>query len=204
MLIFAEHGLAYLANPKSGSTAVMLALQPKADIVFKRGRRHMNAKRFLKHVAPFLKDTYDIETETVAVMRNPADQLRSWYKYRTRAELAGTPRSTADISFDEFARAACSRKPPEFAQVRSQAAFLADKQGAVLVDHLFEYDNQAGLIAFLSDRLGAEIVLDQHNVSPDVATPLSDNVAKLLRKKRAADYALYDRLTSKGGYLRRA
>ena len=203
MLIFVDKGLTYLANPKSGSTAVHMALQRHADIVFKGTRRHMNAERYHRLTAPFLKAAYGAELETVAVMRHPEDQLRSWYKYRSRPALEGKRTSTAGTSFDDFVRSVIANKRKRFVRMGNQMQFLANQNDQVLVNHLFDYDNQDGLITFLSERLELEVKLEPYNVSPQMDAPLSDEVAQQLRSLRAKEYALYHALKSANGYLRR-
>ena len=202
MLIFPEHGLTYLATPKTGTTAVHLSLQGHADIVFKGPRKHMTARRYRKHVEPFLRKAYGVTPETVAVMRNPVEQLRSWYKYRSRENIAGSDRSTTGMSFDDYVQAVVAPNPPEHAQVGSQFKFLTDHKGKVLVTHLFDYDNQTGLVAFLSGKLGCDVRLGRHNVSPDIDAPLSVETEMLLRARREKEFALYDALKSANGYLR--
>ena len=204
MLIFPDQRLTFLATPKTGTTAIEMALQPHAEIIFAKQRKHINAKRYAGKIAPFLKRTFGIETETVAVMREPVEQIRSWYRYRARAEVAGLPRATSTMTFDDFVMAVISNRPPEFARIGSQHGFLTDRAGALKVDHLFAYEDQARLLAFLSDRLDTRVKLEQRNVSPKVEAPLSAHVEALLRAKRAAEFALYERLMSADGYLRSA
>ncbi|MGA9253996.1 MAG: hypothetical protein WBV71_16280 [Roseobacter sp.] len=201
MLIFPESNLTYLAVPKTGSTAVEMALRPRAEIVFAKRRKHMNAQRYHSKVAPFLAKTFGIETETVAVMRDPVDQIRSWYKYRQRSEVAGQPRSTGALSFDDFVMAVTADEPPDFANIGSQHNFLTNRKGEVKVDHLFAYDNQPAFLDFLSRRLGVEVALKQKNVSPPIDAPLSDATLTVLKAARAQEFALYAQLTAAGGQL---
>lgn len=201
MLIFAEARLAYLATPKTGTTAVEMALRPKADVIFAKQRKHITADRYRSAIAPFLRDSLRIETETVAVMRDPIDQIRSWYKYRARDEISGKPRSTQGSSFDDYLKAVASASPPENARIGSQHAFLTDDHGALAVDHLFSYENQALFLDFLSDRLGFPVALKQKNVSPDIPALASPDAVASLHKARADEVALYDRLNKAGGYL---
>jgi hypothetical protein len=201
MLIFPDCNLTYLAVPKTGSTAVEMALRPRAEIVFAKRRKHMNAQRYRSKVAPFLAETFGIETETVAVMRNPVDQIRSWYKYRQRAEVADQPRSTGEMSFDAFVMAVTADEPPDYANIGSQHNFLTDRKGEVKVDHLFAYEDQPAFLAFLSDRLGCKIALKQKNVSPKIDAPLSDSVLNVLKAARPEEFELYERLTAAGGRL---
>lgn len=201
MLIFADARLTYLATPKTGSTAVEMALRPRAEIILAKRRKHMNAQRFRAKLAPFLLETFGIETETIAVMRDPVDQIRSWYKYRSRAEVAGLPRSTGDISFDDYVMAVASDDPPDHAQIGSQFSFLTGARGQLLVDHLFAYENQLAFLAFLEQRLGEPVTLKRKNVSPRVHAPLSDAATAVIRAARPQEFALYAKLTAAGGYL---
>jgi hypothetical protein len=202
MLIFLEHRLAFLATPKTGTTAVEGALKPRADIIFSKGRKHMTARRFAGKVAPFLKDTYDAQVETIAVMRDPLEQIRSWYRYRARPRKDGLPHSTAGVSFDDFVSAVISDQPPAYARIGSQYAFLTDGKGNPAVTHLFAYELPVQFLDFLSQRLDQLVVLQNRNVSPMIDTPLSHDVEVALRKARAKDFALYARLRENGGYLR--
>lgn len=198
MLVFAESRLTYLAVPKTGTTAIEMALRPRADIIFAKSRKHITARRYEAKAAPFLAETFGIETETVAIMRNPVDQIRSWYKYRSRAALANQPRSTAAMSFDDFVQAVISDTPPEFANIGSQFTFLTDKAGKVIVDHLFDYDALPSFLAFMTDKLGDPVTLKDINVSPHVDAPLSDTVRRALKARRSGEFALYDRLRQTG------
>ena len=201
MLIFADARLTYLATPKTGSTAVEMALRPKADIVLAKKRKHMTAMRYRTKFAPFLLEVFGIETETVTVMRDPVDQIRSWYKYRSRGEVAGRPRATIGMTFDAFALAVAQDTPPEFAQIGSQFSFLTDSSGSLLVDHLFAYEAQPAFLDFMMQRLDTEISLKRKNVSPERQATLSADAAVVLRNARAEEFDLYDRLIAAGGYL---
>lgn len=201
MLVFADSRLTFLAVPKTGTTAVEMALRHRADVIFAKSRKHITAQRFKTKVAPFLAQTFGLKTETVAVMRDPVDQIRSWYKYRSRDALDGQPRSTAGLSFDAFVDAVISEAPPECAQIGSQFAFLTDKTGAVAVDHLFDYAAQPAFLDFLSTRLGTQFTLEQKNISPPKAAALSDDMRARLNAARPEEFALYERLSARG-YLR--
>lgn len=200
MLVFSDARLAFLAVPKTGTTAVEMALRSRADIAFLRHRKHMNAQRFAGKVAPFL-NSIGTEVETLAVMRNPIEQIRSWYKYRASDRLKGSPKSTEGRSFDDFVLAVISDDPPEFAGIGSQFNFLTNRKGMRAVDHLFSYENQTAFRSFLETRLGQEIEFKIKNVSPDADAPLSAEVEAKLRQARAAEFALYDGLRAADGYL---
>ncbi|WP_050928232.1 hypothetical protein [Aestuariivita boseongensis] len=201
MLIFSRQNLAYLAEPKTGTTAVEMALKRRADIVFARHRKHMPARGFHNRVAPFLEQAYNLRPDRVAVMRDPVEQLSSWYRYRTNADLRGSPKSTAGISFDQFILDVIADDPPDHAAVGSQFKFLTSASGDVLVHRLFAYAHRDRFHAFLQDRFGEALEFKKQNVSPKGETPLEPATLAKLRAARAKEFALYDRLMDAGGVL---
>lgn len=102
MLRAPYNGLVYLATPKAGSTEVEQALGNLVDFRFSRRRKHLNARVYHSRVVPFLKTSLN---EVIAVIREPMDWLRSWYRYRVRLPQ-DNPRSTDGVSFHDFASAA--------------------------------------------------------------------------------------------------
>lgn len=201
MLVFSAQSLAYIAVPKTGTTAIEMALKPRADIVFAKHRKHMTAQRFHNKVAPFLADTFGLRPDRLAVMREPEEQIRSWYRYRNGDRQKGSPNSTGGISFDEFVRAVISDDPPPYAGIGSQWNMLTSGRGGVLVHHLIAYEAQPLLRSFLADRFGEDIELKQKNVSPAADAPLEPATRDLLKAARADEFALYDRLQDAGGHL---
>lgn len=185
MLVFWSEKLVMLAVPKTGTTALERALSPKASMVMRDPPllKHAPVYRYRRFLHPYFKQAGGQEMETLAVVREPVDWLGSWYRYRHRDDLIGHKNSTRDISFDDFVQAYMKGAKPPFAQVGSQAKFLLDKEGAIGVNHLFQYEQQDQLIAYLEDRLGVEIALPQMNVSPRMPLEMSEAThAKLLRK----------------------
>lgn len=201
MLIFLPSKLAFLATPKTGTTAVELALKPHAEIIFARNRKHTPARRFRRKVVPFVENTFGMRIEGVAVMRDPIDQIKSWFRYRSSERLDGSELSTEGLSFEQFVMEVIDDDPPPRAQIGSQFAFLTDGQGEVLVDHVFAYAHQPAFRDFLSDRLGQKIKLKAKNVSPSVRTDLSGQATRRLQAAREGEFALYERLMAADGYL---
>lgn len=194
MLVFWEERLAFLATPKTGSTAIAAALESLASVSIQRPPllKHTTVHRYRRFIGPYLeaasKDTFTV----VALMREPRDWLGSWYRYRQR-EGTEPSKSTKGMTFDAFVRAWCSEPRPDFADVGSQERFLRPRQG-VGVDRLFRYEEIGTFVDFLEDRLGCEIVLPRLNVSPHGATDLSPQTLALLREAAAEDYAMYETL----------
>lgn len=203
MLIMLKHRLVFLATPKTGTTAFETALRPHAEIIFTKNRKHIRAQRYYNKVAPFLKKTFGRSPETLAVIREPIEQLRSWYRYRHRdvALLDMPEHSTADISFDDYVVEVISHDPPPRADVGNQFDFVTRRSGDLMVNHLFAYESQRRLRDFLSQRIGVELEFPLQNVSPMTDAPLSASVEAKLRKARARDFELYERLQAAGGYI---
>ncbi|EEW26347.1 hypothetical protein [Rhodobacter ferrooxidans] len=192
MLVFWAQRLTLLATPKTGTTALEAALESHAAVIAKGppALKHTSAQRYHRFVAPWLSATAGEDFTVLAVMREPRDWLGSWYRYRQRPEIGRPARSTAAISFDDFVRAWCQDKPPEFANVGSQARFLAGKNGRG-ADRLFRYDQIGSLVEFLQAQLGCTLDIPRLNVSPPGDDALSPQTEALLRQFAASDFALY-------------
>lgn len=198
MLVFWDQRLAFLATPKTGSTAIATALESLAAVSVQRPPtlKHTTVQRWHRFLGPYFEAASGHPFTVVALMREPRDWLGSWYRFRSREDVADPRKSTSGISFDEFVRAWCSDTPPEFAAVGSQARFLRPRQGKGL-DRLFAHDQIDSFVAFLEDRLDCEIILPRVNVSPLATAPLDLEPATeaLLRKTAAEDFALYASLS---------
>jgi len=201
MLIFTPQALAFVAIPKTGTTAIEQALRPHADIVFRGARKHISTKRFHRRVRPFVSETFDVTLESFAVLREPEDQIRSWYKYRTRDEIRDKPEYSGHLTFEEFVEALLSESTPPCTQIGSQLRMLSGRGGRLLIDHLFAYERWDRLETFLSDRFEQRISFEPRNVSPQVPTELSEQTRARLRVARAAEFDLHARLMESDGKL---
>jgi hypothetical protein len=195
MLIFWKQRLVILSVPKTGTTAIEAALADVASAAFLRPpeMKHTPAYRYQRFLKPYLQNTaHGAPFTAVALMREPVDWLASWYRFRQRADLDGTPRSTTALSFAQFAAAYRADPRPEVADVGGQARFLSGMDGAPLgVDRLFRYEDMPAFLDWLQDRLALRVALPRVNVSPpgDVDLPGADLAA--LRDHLAPEYALY-------------
>ena len=196
MLVFWEQRLAFLATPKTGSTAIAAALESLAAVSIQRPPllKHTTVHRYRRFIGPFLEAASKDNFTLVALMREPKDWLGSWYRFRQREETEAG-RSTKGMSFDDFVRAWCQNPRPDFADVGSQGKFLRPRQGQG-VDRLFRYEEIGAFVQFLEERLGCEIILPRLNVSPPGATDLSAETEVLLRETAAEDFGLYATLTA--------
>jgi hypothetical protein len=191
VLVFWDQRLAFLATPKTGSTAIAAALESLASVSIQRPPllKHTTVHRYRRFVGPYLEAASKDQFTLVALMREPRDWLGSWYRFRQRDDT-DPARSTRDMSFDDFVRAWCQSPRPEVAEVGSQGKFLRPRQG-VGVDQLFRYEAIGTFVHFLEDRLGCEITLPRLNVSPAGTTELSAATETLLHDVAAEDFALY-------------
>jgi hypothetical protein len=79
--------------------------------------------------------------------------------------------------------------------VGSQAKFVEPRPNGTQVTHLFKYENQTALIAFLEDRLQTKIDLPRTNVSPRADLELSDQTRDKLLRKCAPDFEIWESAT---------
>lgn len=192
MLVFARPRLVLLSVPKTGTTALEAALASDADMVLRNPPhlKHTSLSGWQKHFAPLFQDR-GAAFRTVAVVRDPVDRLRSWYKYRHRDDLVGQPNSTRGLSFDDFAAEVMKpegRAP--YARIGTQSDFLTGKNGH-RADLIYRYEDMDALVGFLAKTLDREISLQRLNASPHVDTPLSAETDAALRQHLAADCALH-------------
>lgn len=193
MLVFARPRLVLLSVPKTGSTALEAALDGDADMVLRNPPhlKHMNLRGWQNRLAPIFEDKGQ-PFRTIAIIRDPVDRLRSWYRYRHRDDLVGRPASTRGLSFEDFVTEVI--KPGErapYARIGTQSDFLTGKDGRISVDFLYRYENLADLTAMLAETLKRDITLKRLNTSPPVDTPLSPETEALLRQRLADDCALH-------------
>lgn len=185
MLVFAKEKIVFLALPKTGTTALEAALEPMAAVVLRGAPnlKHTPGFRYEKYLKTYLGKCGLTNLQTTCVVRHPVDWLGSWYRYRARPAKDGSPNSTANMTFDAFVSEYASDTPAEFARVGFPPRFIRDNAGAVMVDHLFQYEQLDLLVAFLGDRLGKIIDLPRRNVSPPKDMQLSSATRQKLEQK---------------------
>ncbi len=195
MLVFWKQRLVFLAVPKTGTSAWEQALLPHASISVLNPPelKHAPVYRYNRFFRPMFERMGAEHMDILAVVREPVSWLGSWYRYRQRGFLEGKPTSTRGISFDEFCQAYASGDRPPFANVGAQSKFIEPRPNGVSVTHLFKYENQANLIAFMEARLETTIDLPRENVSPRRDLELSVATEEKLRRKCASDFDVWNR-----------
>ena len=168
-------------------------MAPKAAMVLRDPPqiKHALLYRYGRFLAPMFDKAGGKTPETVAVIRHPVEWLSSWYRYRNRHALVGHENSTRNVKFNEFVLEYCKDAPTPFAKVGSQAAYVFDKHGKRETKHLFAYENQPALIAFLEQLLKTETTLKQLNVSPTIPAVINSEVEAHLRATKPEEFAAY-------------
>ena len=196
MLIFWKQKLAFLAVPKTGTSAYAQALGPIASLSIQNPPelKHAPLIRYNRFIRPMYDIVCNTQLDTMAVIREPISWKGSWYRYRQRPFLKGKPTSTQDISFDTFVRGYLQSSPPAYAHIGSQARFITPRAGTPPVTYLFRYENQSRLREFLEHRLGTKIQIPRHNASSQTKLNLSPCVEGDVLEKYQADFNLWHSL----------
>lgn len=200
MQVYFKQSLAYIAVPKTGTTAIEQALRPQAMLSLPNRFKHMTTGQFRRRIAPFLEAEFGLKPQLFAVLRDPEDHLRSWYRYRQRPKLDGKPESTRRISFDQFVLDVLQDEKPH-ARTGRQWNMIRSADQDLAVHHLFAYEAQPALAEFLSWHFGEGITLPRRNVSPPAEAELEPATRAKLLAAFSEEAELHKRLTDAGGYL---
>jgi hypothetical protein len=199
MLVFFEQRLAFLATPKTGSTAIAAALESLAAVSIQRPPllKHTTVHRYRRFIGPFLEAASKDSFTLVALMREPMDWLGSWYRFRQREETE-PGKSTRGMSFDAL-RAGLVPKPAARFRGCGQpgpvpAAAAGSGGGPAL-----PLRGDRRLRAFPGGAAG----LRDHPAPPERLAPrrceLSAETEAMLREVAAEDFALHASLTPRRG-----
>ncbi|RJL05211.1 hypothetical protein [Paracoccus siganidrum] len=191
MLIFWEQRLVFLATPKAGSTAVESALESLASAAIQRpaALKHADIANFHRHLHPWLEAQAGGPFCTVALMREPVDWLRSWYRFKLRDDHVDPTHRMEGVSFAQFASDYARPGGPAQLEIGQQRDFLTD--GTRRVDRIFRYEDFPAFIEFLEDRLGCALEMPRINVPPPVDVHLDADQEARLREAMRADIDLY-------------
>jgi hypothetical protein len=197
VLLAPGKGFVFLAATKCGSTSIETAFMPHSQIILQNppNIKHTTYAGFQRFLQPFLasagfpRESYEV----VCAFREPIDWLSSWWRYRSRAQLANpaNPRHrnyTGDMSFEQFARA-YMKGNAQFAQMGRQARFVRPSQGETGVDRVFRYDRLDLLVDFRCE----EGEVGSTNTSPERMFSLSEECEIELREFFAPEYRIYER-----------
>lgn len=199
MIISFKAGIAYLAAPKTGSTAIESQLRPASHVIFQGNAhsKHLTLREYQSLVLPLMEHISAPQLETIAVVREPVDWVRSWYSYRQRP--AERPEhSTKDLGFDAFIDGFEAKPKAEFTHyIGDQARFVENDSGEVGVDHLFRHDEVGKLYSFLEKRYNRQFNFRQMNVSPRVKLEISSEQKARIERLFARDVEIYQSVNAR-------
>lgn len=206
MLLAPHRGFVFLAMPKTASTSIEEAFSSYAAMTLEGIPRfkHTQYAGFRKFLQPFLaskgfpRESYEV----VCAFREPFDWLSSWWRYRSREQLADPSYSkhsnyTGHVSFEQFVLAYMNGDE-QYARVqrpsgvKRQSGFVRANSGEVGVDRIFRYERLELLVEFLSEKVGKEIELGTSNVSPEREPSLSSEVKGELLTFLEPEYRIYE------------
>lgn len=187
-----------LALPKTASTSLERTLSPYAtDVVSSPpARKHLPARGFVHTVAHELeaqghpRDSYEL----VTMFREPVAWLESWWRYRARDD---SRRSTADMSFEEFALAYLDGDDDAPTPQGRPAKFI-HAQGAVAVDRIFSVERTDVWSAWFGSRIGVPLEFERRNSSRSERGELSTVTRASLEAHFAPEYDVWHRLADTG------
>jgi len=201
VLLAPGNGFVFLATTKCGSTSIETAFMTHSQVILQNppNIKHTNYAGFQRFLQPYLasggfpRESYEV----VCAFREPIDWLSSWWRYRSRTNLANpaNPRHrnyTGDMSFERFARAYMEGNE-QFAQVGRQSRFVRPSPGEAEVDRIFRYDRLDLLIDYLCEKVGEEVQVGAANTSPKRSYSLSEECDIELREFFAPEYRIYER-----------
>lgn len=194
MLIFYERHLVFLATPKTASTAIGVALESLACLSVQRppALKHADISTYHKYIAPWLQQTNSDPFTTIAMMREPVDWLRSWYRFHLRDRHQDMDDDPSAPSFEDFVTRYLADPASLTMGLGTQSNFLV-KDGHK-VQRIFRYEAMEDFTDFLDEHLDCHISLPRLNVPPSVDVSLSPALMNDLEKALEKDIALYQSL----------
>ncbi len=198
-MTFLDQGFVLLALPKTASTSLERTLAPYASEVISSppARKHLPARGFVHTMAPALadrghpRDSYEL----VTMFREPIAWLESWWRYRGRE---GSRHSSADMTFDDFARSYLCGDDAAPTPKGRPARFIS-AGGVVAVDRIFSVERPEVWSSWFSERIGAPLTFERRNSSPtQVGGDLPEETMAALRRHFAPEYDVWRRLGPTG------
>lgn len=197
MLIGVEKRFVFIANSKSASTSIEKALMVHAEI--HRGgtpqRKHILLRATLRdYDFLFGREGYGAGGFfKFGVMRDPAEWIQSWYRYRMGNKVAH--RLAEGTSFESFWKdwVAQAGRP---GKKRLQSNFFTRRNGTLIADYIIPYPDLENHFATIMQGLGIDARLPHQNVSKirQMDTPPSEALMGEIRDHFAEDYAILARL----------
>ena len=141
MIIDHKHGLVILSAAKTASTSLHKACENLDDVVVlnRNPVKHMDFRQFSERAHTLGAEHYKV----ISIIRHPYAKLASWYRYRSRPDLIGSPRYVGHLSFQQF----IDQIPPPNTRAFDDRRFLSF--GSRRVDCYFKYEHIENFWRFL-------------------------------------------------------
>lgn len=208
MLVSTRYKFVFLSNQKCASSSLVRSLSQFGDVLLETDHRlrHTSYSEYQQYILPLLIKKVGEEVEDYKIyclFREPLDWLFSWYRFRTRKEIAHDTAPdhweyTGGMTWTAFLDEALKRKPAQFANVGCQHEFVEGTDGSLKGLTLFRYDDLNRFLDCMIDRVGREFEVYNWNVSPQVASSPSEADYERCRAGLAADYRIYDSIPDGG------
>jgi hypothetical protein len=136
------------------------------------------------------RDSYEL----VTMFREPIAWLESWWRYRSRDDAR---RSTADMSFEEFALHYLAGHD-DAPVPKGRPARFVQARGVVEVDRIFSVERPDVWSVWFAERVGAPLVFERRNTSGATRGELSFATREALAAHFAPEYDVWQRLAATG------
>jgi glycosyltransferase involved in cell wall biosynthesis len=189
---YAERKLIFIHVPRNGGTSICQAL-------YGEGVGHHTASA-VSTIFPDLYKTYP----SFAVLRDPVERFKSAYSFvrlgggRDVDLISYWRRRSRDIdsvdTFIDFCMSLGDRINSADFTIRPQYTFVCNARGEVMVDHIFMFDKQDDIAAFLA-KFGIEEI-PRLNISRGATMGFSSAQIDRIRQIYSADVGLVERVSA--------
>ena len=191
MLVFPFERLVFLCTPKCASTSVEEVYAPCAGAVLggHPTLKHVDLSAYERGFAPLTRKKLG-SLETVCLIRDPMEHLKSWYRYSRRPDLKNRKWSQHGRTFEDFVK--------DFLDVdqgwtmKTQHEFVQDETGQIGVNRIFTLEHLDRFVDFMNERLGVRVGLPAMNASKPAATSIASGLEADLHCRLAPDFALHE------------
>lgn len=130
MLVFPAERIALLFTPKCGSNSIEEAYEPYAGVRIggHPGLRHLDLSGYERGFSTLLPDDLG-PLETVCLIRDPLEHLRSWYRYLLRPGGGERWWAHRDRTFDHFIEDLLGAD--QMLEMKTQHQFVRDAVGEI-------------------------------------------------------------------------
>ncbi|SDX57051.1 hypothetical protein [Roseicitreum antarcticum] len=198
MLIGVRQRLVFVANTKTGSTAIEQALAPHCEIM--RGgtpaQKHMQLAQLAQEYGfLFNQPAHPLDSYfKFGVMRDPIQWIQSWFRYRKGNDVES--RLPADMTLAQF----WARRDWNIQRANGtkylQSDLFTDAQGRLLADVIIPHHDLNAHFQAICTALKIKAPLYQANVSrlQRIGDDIPESLLAEMREFYAEDYALFNRL----------